>query len=199
MKKIVIATKNQGKIREMMEAFQGLPVEVIPLAAFGELPDAVEDGETFEENSRIKAKFYMEHTGCACLADDSGLEITALGGAPGVYSARYAGYHAEDATNNQKMLEELCIADVEESPASYRCALTFLDTDGTVITTHGHCNGTIRKWPKGRGGFGYDPYFYTTEFSGRTMAELSLEEKDRISHRGRALRQMAAKLEAYLK
>ena len=199
MKKIVIATKNQGKIREMMEAFEHLPVEVVSLADFGELPDAVEDGDTFSENARIKAKFYMEHTGFACLADDSGLEIAALGGAPGIYSARYAGYHADDATNNQKMLEELCIADVEESSASYCCALTFVDTDGTVFTTNGRCNGTIRKWPKGHNGFGYDPYFYTREFAGRTMAELNFEEKDRISHRGRALRQMVSKLEDYLK
>ena len=199
MKKIVIATKNQGKIREMMEAFRDLPVEVVSLASFGDLPDAVEDGATFAENARIKAKFYMEQTDCACLADDSGLEIAALGGAPGVYSARYAGYHADDATNNQKMLEELCIADVEESPANYCCALAFVDRDGTVFTTTGSCNGVIRKRPQGHNGFGYDPYFYTDEFAGRTMAELDLAEKDRISHRGKALRQMAVKLEAYLK
>ena len=100
MKKIVIATKNKGKIREMENAFQGMAVKLVPLSEFGALPDAVENAETFEGNARIKAAFYMEKTGCACLADDSGLEVQALDGAPGVYSARFAGYHADDAANN---------------------------------------------------------------------------------------------------
>ena len=120
MKKIVIATKNQGKIRELCEAFADLPVEILSLTDFGEIKDAVEDGATFADNAAIKAKYYVKMTGCACIADDSGLEIEALGGAPGVFSARFAGFHADDATNNQKMLEELCIADVNESPADYR-------------------------------------------------------------------------------
>ena len=107
MKKIVIATKNAGKVREMKDAFAHLPVEVVALSEFGQLPNAIEDGETFAENAAIKAKFYMEKTGCACLADDSGLEVAVLGGRPGVYSSRYAGYNAEDWANNQKMLEEL--------------------------------------------------------------------------------------------
>ena len=137
MKKIVIATKNAGKVREMKDAFAHLPVEVVALSDFGQLPNAIEDGETFAENAAIKAKFYMEKTGCACLADDSGLEVAVLGGRPGVYSSRYAGYNAEDWANNQKMLEELCIADVEESPANYRCSLCFADTDGTLLTADG--------------------------------------------------------------
>ena len=101
MKKIVIATKNRGKVREMREALSHLPVEVVSLAEFGALPDAVEDGETFAENARIKAAFYREKTSCACLADDSGLEVEALGGKPGIFSARFAGFHADDATNNE--------------------------------------------------------------------------------------------------
>ncbi len=168
------------------------------LSDFGQLPNAIEDGETFAENAAIKAKFYMEKTGCACLADDSGLEVAVLGGRPGVYSSRYAGYNAEDWANNQKMLEELCIADVEESPANYRCSLCFVDTDGTLLTSDGRCDGVVRKIPRGKNGFGYDPYFYTNEYAGRTMAELTLEEKSRISHRGRALRKLAQKLEEHL-
>lgn len=198
MKKIVIATKNAGKVREMKDAFAHLPVEVVDLSAFGEMPNAIEDGGTFADNAAIKARFYMEKTGCACLADDSGLEVAVLGGRPGVYSSRFAGYNAEDWANNQKMLEELCIADVEESPADYRCSLCFIDTDGTILRADGRCDGIVRKIPKGRNGFGYDPYFYTNEYAGRTMAELTLEEKGRISHRGRALRKLTQQLEEYL-
>ncbi|MBQ2088455.1 MAG: XTP/dITP diphosphatase [Selenomonas sp.] len=198
MKKIVIATKNPGKVREIKDAFAHLPVEVLSLGDFGQLPNAIEDGETFAENAAIKAKFYMEKTGCACLADDSGLEVAALGGRPGVYSARFAGYNADDWSNNQKMLEEICIADVEESRANYRCALCFVDTDGHKVSAEGRCDGVIKKIPHGNGGFGYDPYFYTNEYAGRTMAELTLEEKNRISHRGRALRKLVQQLEDVL-
>lgn len=199
MKKIVIATKNQGKVREMREALSHLPVEVVSLKEFGELPDAVENGTTFAENARIKAEFYREKTGCACVADDSGLEVEVLGGAPGIHSARFAGFHADDATNNQKLLEELQKAGVKESPADYRCALAFADTDGTVFTSEGRCDGIVRMVPRGENGFGYDPYFYTKDYPGRTMAEISFAEKDKISHRGRALREMVRRLEEYLK
>ena len=178
MKKIVIATKNRGKVREMREALSHLPVEVVSLAEFGALPDAVEDGKTFAENARIKASFYRGKTGCACLADDSGLD---------------------DATNNAKLMEELRKAGVESSPADYRCALAFVDEDGTSLLTEGRCDGTVRMVPKGENGFGYDPYFYTEAYPGRTMAELSLEEKDAISHRGRALRAMVKELEERLR
>ncbi len=199
MKKIVIATKNQGKVREMREALSHLPVEVVSLKEFGALPDAVEDGKTFAENARIKAEFYKEKTGCACIADDSGLEVAVLGGAPGIHSARFAGFHADDATNNEKLLQELKKAGVEESPADYRCALVFVDTDGSVFLSEGRCDGTVKMEPKGENGFGYDPYFYPEAYPGRTMAEISFAEKDRISHRGRALREMVQKLEEYLK
>ena len=196
MKKIVIATKNPGKIREMQHAFAGLPVELVALSAFGDLPDAVEDGQTFADNARIKASFYQQQTGTACLADDSGLEIEALDGAPGVYSARFAGYHADDAANNAKLVSELARVKRDSSPAAYHCALAFVDTDGTILTAAGRCPGIIRKTARGQGGFGYDPFFYIAE--DRTMAEISLAEKDKISHRGAALRAMAAKLKEYL-
>ena len=196
MKKIVIATKNKGKLREMTEAFAELPVEVVSLAEFGELPDAIEDGKTFAENAKIKAEFFSSKTGCACIADDSGLEVEALGGMPGVYSARFAGFHADDGTNNQKLLEELDHVGATESKADYRCVLAFVDIDGTTLETEGVCYGTIKKIAKGQGGFGYDPYFYID--GNKTMAELTLEEKNKISHRGAALRQMVTLLKDYL-
>ena len=196
MKRIVIATRNEGKHREMAEALAGV-AEVVSLEAFGELPEAVEDGETFAENARIKAKHFAKETGCACLADDSGLEVEALGGRPGVYSARFAGYHADDGTNNQKLLSELERVGVSESKADYRCALAFVDVDGSTLESEGVCYGTIKKTAQGKGGFGYDPYFYVE--ADKTMAELSLEEKNKISHRGAALRQMVTLLRGKVK
>ncbi len=193
MKKIVIATKNKGKIREMQDAFAHLPIALVPLSEFGNLPDAEEDGNTFEENAKIKALFYMEETGVACLADDSGLEIEALGNAPGVHSARFAGEHATDEANNKKMLAEISKKGIASSPAAYRCVLAYADTDGTVLTSEGRCDGVIRPTARGDGGFGYDPYFYIEK--NKTMAELTLSEKDAISHRGIALREMAKKLQ----
>jgi len=192
MKKIVLASKNLDKIKEMRLALKNLPLEILSLADFAELPDAVEDGSTFEDNALIKAKFFRKRTGLACLADDSGLEVDALGGLPGVYSARFAGYHADDDTNNQKLLDELAKVNVTESAAAYRCALAFVDTDGTEIVTHGKISGTIKTVAQGNGGFGYDPYFYIN--ARKTMAQLSASEKNSISHRGAALKEMISKL-----
>ena len=199
MKKIVIATKNQGKLREMKAAFAHLPVEIVSLASFGDLPDAVEDGATFEANARIKAHFFREATQTACIADDSGIELDALGGAPGVHSARFAGRHGDDAANNAKMIAELQARGLTSSSADYRCALVFEDVDGTVLTADGRVDGTIRFEPRGTGGFGYDPYFYVARPDGTemTMAELTLAEKDAISHRGKALRELVSQLENY--
>ena len=192
MKKIVLASKNLDKVKEMRLALKDLPVEILSLADFAEIPDAIEDGATFEENAIIKAKFFCKQTGLACLADDSGLEVDALGGLPGVHSARFAGYHADDNTNNQKLLDELKKICATESNADYRCALAFVDTDGTQILTQGKVEGKIKTVAKGSGGFGYDPYFYLDE--SRTMAEISVAEKNKISHRGAALREMILKL-----
>ena len=192
MKKIVIASKNLDKVKEMRLVLKNLPDEILSLADFAEMPDAIEDGATFEENALIKAKFFAERTGLACLADDSGLEVDALNGLPGVYSARFAGYHADDDTNNQTLLNELAKVGVNESAAAYRCALAFVDTDGTEILTSGKISGTIKTVAKGTGGFGYDPYFYID--ANRTMAEISPAEKNQISHRGAALKEMMIKL-----
>lgn len=193
--KIVIATKNQGKVREMINAFQGLPVELVSLADLAErFQEPVEDGDTFAANSLLKAEYYCKQTGMACLADDSGLEVEALGGAPGVYSARFAGENASDADNNAKLQQELKKLGRESSPAAYQCALTFRDADGRVLTAKGFCRGEIRLQARGENGFGYDPYFYVGDV---TMAEMSLAEKQAISHRGAALREMAVLLQDY--
>lgn len=192
MKKIVIASKNLDKVKEMRLVLKTLPVEILSLADFPNMPDAIEDGATFEENALIKARFFSKQTGLACLADDSGLEVDALNGLPGVYSARFAGYHADDATNNQKLLDELNKIGVTESAAAYRCALAFVDTDGTEFTTQGKISGTIKTVAQGTGGFGYDPYFYID--ASRTMAQITPAEKNQISHRGAALKEMMLKL-----
>ena len=193
--KIVIATKNQGKVREMINAFQGLPVELVSLADLAErFQEPVEDGDTFAANSLLKAGYYQKQTGMACLADDSGLEVEALGGAPGVYSARFAGENASDADNNAKLQQELKKLGRESSPAAYQCALTFMDAEGMVLTAKGFCRGEIRLQARGENGFGYDPYFYVGDV---TMAEMSLAEKQAISHRGAALREMAVLLQDY--
>ena len=196
MKKIVIATKNQDKLKEIKSVFAELPAEILSLADFENLPDAVEDGKTFEENARIKAKIFFDKLNLPCLADDSGLEVDALNGMPGVFSARFSGYHADDETNNQKLLSELEKVGVEESKADYRCVLSFIDADGTEIQTSGKIDGVIKKIPRGEGGFGYDPYFYIEE--DKTMAELTPAEKNSISHRGEALRKMFPKLKERL-
>lgn len=188
MKKIVLASKNLDKVKEMRLVLQDLPVEILSLADFPDLPDAVEDGATFEENALIKAKFFAARTGLACLADDSGLEVDALNGLPGVHSARFAGYHADDKINNQKLLDELGKIGATQSAAAYRCALAFVDTDGTEIITCGKIAGTIKTVAQGSGGFGYDPYFYID--ANRTMAQISPAEKNQISHRGAALKEM---------
>lgn len=195
MKKILIATRNLGKLKEMKAALSKLPVEVLSLSDFENLPDAIEDGKTFADNARIKSKFFHSLTGLACLADDSGLEVDALNGAPGVNSARFAGYHADDGTNNQVLLNELKKVGVEESPADYRCALSFVDDDVEILTV-GKVDGTIKISPRGNGGFGYDPYFYIN--ASKTMAELTATEKDSISHRGEALRKILPLLEVCL-
>ncbi|MBO6177785.1 MAG: XTP/dITP diphosphatase [Selenomonadaceae bacterium] len=187
MKKIVIATKNKGKIREMKDAFKDFDVTVAALEEFGDLEEAVEDGETFEDNAKKKAVHYQRLTGTAVIADDSGLEVAILDNAPGVYSARFAGGHESDAANNEKLVEEIKKRGATSSPARYRCVLAFADSSGETLFSEGSCEGEIRLNPKGSGGFGYDPYFYIGE---KSMAELSLKEKDKISHRGVALRRM---------
>lgn len=196
MKQIVLATKNPGKLREFKKAFEKLPFEILSLENFGELPDAVENGSTFIENARIKARFFSEILKLPCLADDSGLEVDALNGNPGINSARFAGFHADDGTNNRFLLSELDRAGISESKADYRCAIVFVDLKGRELIAEGKLDGVIKKIPRGSNGFGYDPYFYIGE---KTVAEISIEEKEKISHRGQAIHKIVALLEDYAK
>ena len=198
MKEIVIATQNKGKIAEIVLALSQLPVKVLALSDFGPIPEAVENGASFEENALLKAKHYARFTGKACLADDSGLEVDALQGAPGIFSARFAGGTADDAANNQKLLVQLANVQIKERTARFRCVLAFIDTDELAITTDGVCEGCIMEEMRGMGGFGYDCLFYVPELH-KTMAELSASEKNAISHRGQALSSMAIKLGSCLK
>ncbi len=197
MKEIVVATKNAKKIVELKAALAGLPVRLLSLTEIGDVEEAVEDGVTFEENALKKAAYYLAATGRACLADDSGLEVDALEGAPGVYSARYGGEAANDAANNAKLLGAMAAVPQEKRAARFRCVLVFLDLDGRKLVSEGTCEGAIGYEAKGEHGFGYDPLFRLANEE-RSMAELTMAEKNAISHRGNAVRAMAEKLKEVL-
>jgi XTP/dITP diphosphohydrolase len=185
--RLVLATTNKGKIREIEEVLAHLPVTVESIGAY-DLPPVVEDGKTFADNACKKALYYAAHTGSIALADDSGLEVDALQGQPGVHSARYAGEHANDELNNQKLLAAMLDVPDGQRGARFRCVMAVAAPDGRCITTEGVCSGVIAYSPCGERGFGYDPLFVLAD--GRTMAELSVDEKNRISHRGQALRKL---------
>lgn len=203
-KTLVIATGNPGKVREFANWFQPLGWTVRSLADYDRLPDIVEDGETFADNAWIKASTIADVLRIPVLADDSGLCVDALDGAPGVYSARYSGENASDSANNAKLLSELNKLAAEASPgdghpeclseASFVCALVLYDpaTD-TKHQAEGRVPGYILKQARGNRGFGYDPLFYLPEYH-CSMAELSLDEKNRISHRARALQSLFEQL-----
>lgn len=193
MPRLVLASKNQGKIREFRALLEGTEWEIIPLDEFPDLPEPQEDGETFLENAVIKATQIATLTGAWALADDSGLEVEALNGAPGVLSARFAGPARDDAANNRQLLIAMQGVPQEARKARYRSAIALSSPEGEVWTTEGVCEGEIGFEACGDYGFGYDPLFFLPEY-GMTMAELSAEEKNRISHRGKAMK----KLEAYL-
>lgn len=189
MKQLVLATKNKGKIREFQEGFARYGVECVSIADVVDVEEPEESGSTFHENALLKATYYMKATSLPCVADDSGIMVDALDGAPGVYSARYAGAHGDDEANNEKLIRELQGVPFEKRTAHYVCALALAMPDGAVIETEGVCSGLIQDEPKGDGGFGYDPYFYVPQFH-KTMAELDIQTKESISHRGQALRSL---------
>jgi XTP/dITP diphosphohydrolase len=191
---IVLATRNSKKIEEIKRITEGMPITIYTVEDFPGYPDVEEDRGTFEENAIKKAVAIAEYTGKYALADDSGLEVYALNGSPGVMSSRYAGDEADDRKNIEKLLYELRSVKKDERQARFVCCVSLASPDGNIITFHGYIQGTIGTEPKGSRGFGYDPVFYPEGFH-RTFAEMSDEEKDAISHRGRALR----KLEQYLK
>jgi XTP/dITP diphosphohydrolase len=182
---IVLATKNQHKIDELGSLLSPLGIEIRSVRDYPELPDVIEDGDSFEANAIKKAREIALFTRQYALADDSGLSVDALNGEPGVYSARYAGEGAGDAANNQKLLQKLDGIPFEERKAHFTSVIAFAAPDGTVHTFKGTCEGVILEEPRGSFGFGYDPLFYLPEI-GKSMAELALEEKNRISHRAKA-------------
>ena len=189
MKRIIAATRNEGKIREMNAITKELGIAILSRDAAGVPPVEIEEtGTTFEENSYIKAKAIMEMTGEPALADDSGICCDYLGGAPGVQSARWSGGSDED--NNAKLVRLTVDVPPEERIARYVCVMTLVFPDGEVIRARGEIEGTIITEPRGTGGFGYDPYF-VPKGDTRTFAEYPAEEKNAISHRGRALQEMA--------
>lgn len=200
---LVFATRNQGKLRELRQLLPDLDVIDVGEAArrLGrELPDVVEDADTFAGNAIKKAREVSQATGLPALADDSGLEVDALGGAPGVYSARYAGPACDDAANNAKLIAALAGVPAARRTARYRAVLALCDATGPLgdgaITADGVCEGAIIDTPRGTGGFGYDPYFELP--GGQTMAELHHDTKNAISHRGLAMRAIEAQLRSYL-
>ena len=190
MRKLIIATNNAGKVKEIKAIFEGVYDEVLSLREAGLSLEVEEDGITFEQNAVKKAKEAAFVAGCDALADDSGLCVDALGGAPGVFSARYAGPHATDALNNEKLLAAL--KDKENRGARFVCVIA-LATGNEIITACGEIHGEIARQPSGGGGFGYDPLFFLPE-SGQTFAELPAEIKNHISHRARALEALKQKL-----
>ncbi len=190
--RVVLASGNRGKLREIQALLASHRVRVLPQSAFA-VAEIEETAPTFVENALLKARNAARFTGLPALADDSGLEVEALGGAPGVYSARYAGPGASDAANNAKLLEALADFGEEERRARFRCVLVFVRhaLDPSPIIAEGSWEGVIAKEPRGEGGFGYDPVFYLPEL-GRTAAELAPQEKNALSHRGQALRKLLA-------
>lgn len=196
-KKLLLATRNQHKKRELQELLAGMEVEILTLEDVDPIPEVVEDGDTFEANAVKKAYETAQASGLLSLADDSGLEVDALQGRPGVYSARFAGEHATDEDNNAKLLELLdCVPD-DKRTARFVSVVAICDAAGTVKTVRGECAGTIARIPAGSGGFGYDPLFVPNGYN-KTYAELSSAEKNRISHRGAALSKALPVLKEYL-
>jgi XTP/dITP diphosphohydrolase len=187
--KLLVGTNNRGKVREYEELLANLPgaIKITFPAQEGLALEVEETGETFEANARIKALAYAQASGLPTLADDSGLEVDALDGAPGVHSARYAGPGRSDADRYRKLLDVLDNTPTGQRSARFRCVVALALPDGTVRTASGTCEGEIGFTPRGEHGFGYDPIFVVEGHGGRTMAELLPEVKNRISHRARAL------------
>ena len=194
--RLVFASNNAGKIREVAkilnECFEE-DVTLLSLKDIGFFDDIVEDGDTFEENALIKART-VARLGYLCIADDSGLEVDALGGAPGIYSARYSGGHGNDKENNLLVLKNLEGVPDEKRTARFTCAIACVTPEGDEFTVKASCEGRILHAEEGNGGFGYDPLFYVEEYK-KTLASVTAEEKNAISHRGKALRAFVAEYE----
>jgi XTP/dITP diphosphohydrolase len=194
MVKLLIATNNPGKVKEYQALLAGLPLELTYPAQEGLDMEVAETGGSFAENASLKATAYAKASGLLTLADDSGLEVDALGGEPGIRSARYAGRGASDEERYRLLLEKLRGVPWEKRTARFRCVIAVATPQGQIHTAEGACEGIIAFEPKGEHGFGYDPVFYFQEY-GKTMAELPLEIKNRISHRAKAAQKARAAIE----
>lgn len=184
---IIVASNNKNKIREIKEIFKDKDVNIKSLKDINYVSDIEENGTTFEENSYIKAKTIYGLYHCPVIADDSGLSVDALEGAPGVYSHRYAGDNCDDHANNLKLINNL--KGIDNRKAHFVCVITYIKASGEKIVSRGEVHGLIIDEPRGENGFGYDPYFYIPTLD-KTMAELKLEEKNKISHRSKALNKL---------
>jgi XTP/dITP diphosphohydrolase len=193
---VYLASTNPGKLREFRPAAEARGIEVQLLPGIEDLPVCVEDGNTFEENACKKALYYSQWTDRAVFADDSGISVDALGSAPGVFSARYAGPEADDEANNQKLLRELAGVPPSKRTAHYACVIALARHRKILAVVEGRAEGLIQDEAKGTGGFGYDPYFYYPPLN-KTFAELSMEEKFKVSHRGAAFRKLLDYLQAH--
>ncbi len=192
---IVLATRNLGKIREFQQLLKNFPVEIKSLRDFGPIPEVEEDGKTFDDNAYKKALFAAKALGLPAMADDSGLVVEALDGAPGVKSARYAGEDVSDQANVDKLLKEM--NDKNDRRAAFECVISIAVPSGPALTYEGRCEGQIAREPKGTSGFGYDPIFFYPEYN-KTFAELNSDEKNRISHRGKAAGEVVAEFDKIL-
>jgi XTP/dITP diphosphohydrolase len=192
---LVLATRNEGKISEFKDLIAGFDIEIKSLKDFGPIPMVEEDGATFEDNAYKKASFTAKVLGVPALADDSGLMVGALGGMPGVRSARYAGEGATDRENNHKLLEVM--KDVEERDASFMCIIAIAVPAGPALIYEGRCDGHITREPMGENGFGYDPVFYFPPLK-KTFAQMGSEEKNHVSHRGKAMAELRSEFDKVL-
>lgn len=185
--RLLLATRNAGKRAELQALLAGLPVTPVGPDAFGSLPDVPETAESFRGNAEAKARAYAAAAGCLALADDSGLEVDALGGAPGVRSARFAGERATDDDNNRRLLDAMRAVPAARRTARFRCVVVVADPAGRILAAaDGTAEGRILEAPRGTGGFGYDPLFLSDDLR-KTFAEATAEEKNRVSHRARAM------------
>jgi len=194
---IVIATRNPGKLREITAILKSSPIKFLSLLDFPKIPEIIEDGITFAENAQKKAMVISELTGRFALADDSGLCVEALQGKPGIFSSRFAGENATDEERCQKLLRQLQGIPLTQRKAAFVCAIAIASPQGKVQVVEGKCSGLISLSPRGTHGFGFDPIFLLPKL-GKTMAELTPEEKNKISHRARALRKIKKLLPAFL-
>jgi XTP/dITP diphosphohydrolase len=194
---LVLATNNQGKLAEIKAICAPWGIEVVTAASLGFTQEVAETGDTFEDNARLKAVAVCQALNRPALADDSGLVVEALGGAPGVHSARYAGEHGDDAANSAKLLSEMMGVPPDKRAAAFVCVMLCRRPDGAELVARGLLEGRIAPAPAGHNGFGYDPVFLLPQ-SGQTVAQLSAADKNAISHRGRALAKLARELRGFL-